>query len=449
MPTPANSLDVSSSGLVKFDGTATFSGVTVTQHDVLVGAASNGITSVAPSSTSGVPLISQGASADPAFGTTVVAGGGTGDTSFTAHSLLLGQGTSPITALGAATDGQLPIGSTGVDPVLTTLTQGSGISITNGAGSITIAANGGVATTYTEDTGTATPSANNLNVLGSGSITTSGSGSTITTSLTGLTNHNVLVGAGTSTITKVAPSATSGIPLVSNGSSADPSFTTAVVAGGGTGVTSTTAYGLVAGGTTSTGALQNAGTGTSGQVYKSGGSAALGSWVAPSSIGAFQLIQSKTASNSATLDFTTNVSSYFTILAVVSVTPITSTDTLRMLVSTNGGVSYVGTGGYAGGITYCSTSGTTFTNANSTAFFQLSGPDNNGSSVSVHGLLTGISSGTMQLTGTSVWNDTTLSTFGMGFFGGQSASGVNALRFQFSTGNISTGIITLYGMTTS
>lgn len=54
----------------------------VTQHDILVGGSANAITSVAPSATSGVPVISQGASADPAFGTAVVAGGGTGAASF-------------------------------------------------------------------------------------------------------------------------------------------------------------------------------------------------------------------------------------------------------------------------------------------------------------------------------------------------------------------------------
>ncbi len=90
----ANSLDISSAGLVKFDGTATFSAVTTTQHDLLIGAASNGITSVAPSATSGVPVISQGAGVDPTFGTAVVAGGGTGETSFTAYSVLCGGTTS-------------------------------------------------------------------------------------------------------------------------------------------------------------------------------------------------------------------------------------------------------------------------------------------------------------------------------------------------------------------
>ncbi len=44
--------------------------------------------------------------------------GGTGANSLTAHSLVLAQGTAPMTALGAATDGQLPFGQTGADPAL-------------------------------------------------------------------------------------------------------------------------------------------------------------------------------------------------------------------------------------------------------------------------------------------------------------------------------------------
>lgn len=58
----------------------------------------------------------------------------------TQHSLQVGNATGSLTSLGVATDGQLPIGSTGVDPVLSTLTAGSGIGITNAAGSITITA---------------------------------------------------------------------------------------------------------------------------------------------------------------------------------------------------------------------------------------------------------------------------------------------------------------------
>jgi len=89
-----NTINEATSGIVRFDGAGTFDAVTTTNHNLLVGAASNGITNVAPSATSGVPVISQGASADPTFGTAVVAGGGTGATSFTAYAVLCGGTTS-------------------------------------------------------------------------------------------------------------------------------------------------------------------------------------------------------------------------------------------------------------------------------------------------------------------------------------------------------------------
>lgn len=74
-------------------------------------------------------------------GTLVVSNGGTGRATLTNHGLLVGAGTTAITQLGVATNGQLPIGSTGADPVLAALTAGTNIAITNGAGSISIAAN--------------------------------------------------------------------------------------------------------------------------------------------------------------------------------------------------------------------------------------------------------------------------------------------------------------------
>lgn len=66
-----------------------------------------------------------------------------------------------------------------------------------------------------------------VNIVGSGSTTTVGSLNTLTIQLTGLTNHAVLVGAGTSTITKVGPTATAGQVLQSAGAAADPAFSTA------------------------------------------------------------------------------------------------------------------------------------------------------------------------------------------------------------------------------
>ena len=93
-----------------------------------------------------------------------------------------------------------------------------------------------------------------------------------------ITQYNVMVGAANKALASVAPSATSGIPVISQGASANPAFGTAVVAGGGTGLATLTAYGLIAAGTTSTGNLQQISTGTSGQILRAGGAGALAGW---------------------------------------------------------------------------------------------------------------------------------------------------------------------------
>lgn len=84
-----NALNITASGLVRYDGAGTFSAVTVTNHAALIGATSNGITS------------------------TILA------------------------------SGEILIGNTGADPSAGVLTAGTGIAITNAAGAITINASGG------------------------------------------------------------------------------------------------------------------------------------------------------------------------------------------------------------------------------------------------------------------------------------------------------------------
>ena len=65
--TPANSINCAgASGLVNFDGTATFSTTALTQYYVVSGASSNTVNNIAPS-TSGYVLTSNGASAQPTF----------------------------------------------------------------------------------------------------------------------------------------------------------------------------------------------------------------------------------------------------------------------------------------------------------------------------------------------------------------------------------------------
>jgi hypothetical protein len=99
---------------------------------------------------------------------------------------------------------------------------------TGNTGWVLIPSGGAVGLTITGNFGgPLTPTAGNWNILGSGSLDLTGSGSTLTASLTGLTNHAVLVGAGTATITKVGPVASTGSVLMSNGLSSDPGFSTA------------------------------------------------------------------------------------------------------------------------------------------------------------------------------------------------------------------------------
>ena len=139
------------------------------------------------------------------------------------------RGVSPV--VGQITqNGQFFIGSA-VAPFLRAghLTSiGGTIVVTEGPGTLNIDTVGGqAAESFPTNSGTAVPTAGVLNLLGAGSLATSGSGNTATFQLSGLTNHAVLVGAGTSTITKVGPTSTIGQVLQSAGASADPAFSTA------------------------------------------------------------------------------------------------------------------------------------------------------------------------------------------------------------------------------
>lgn len=119
---------------------------------------------------------------------------------------------------------------------------------------------------------------NSLNINSSGVVAYNSSTGVFTESA--LTQYNVLLGGASNAITSIAPSATAGVPFISGGASANGSFGTAVVAGGGLGVSSLTAYAILTGGTTSTGAVQQVGIGTAGQVLTSNGAGALPSFQA-------------------------------------------------------------------------------------------------------------------------------------------------------------------------
>jgi hypothetical protein len=105
-----NAINLSASGITGYDGTGTFSGTPVVAHNILLGGSSSDVlVNVAPSATSGVALVSAGASADPAYGTVVVAGGGTGLATLTAYELIAAGTTSTgnVQQIGIGTSGQV------------------------------------------------------------------------------------------------------------------------------------------------------------------------------------------------------------------------------------------------------------------------------------------------------------------------------------------------------
>ena len=282
-------------GVLIGHGTSAVTGNAITQYDVLVGGSGNAISSITPSATSGVPLISGGSSANPSFGTAVVAGGGTGVTSTTAYAPVCG---------GTSSTGALQSASTGISNSGYVLTSNGSSSLPSWqsveTGSITITGDSGggqegSSFTFTGGT-TGLTFAGATDTFTVGGTLVVGNGGTGASTLTGvligngtsavtgnaITQYDVLIGGASNAISSIAPSSSSGVPLVSAGSSSNPAFGTAVVAGGGTGITSTTAYAPLCGGTTSTGTLQAATTGfsTSGYVLTSNGSSALPSWQA-------------------------------------------------------------------------------------------------------------------------------------------------------------------------
>jgi len=185
--------------------------------------------------------------------------------------------------------------------------------------------------TFAADSGTAVPTVAgviNFNGAASGNITTAASGNAVTIAVSGTTNHDVQVGNATGSLTSITngttgqilsantganpswenvPASSISITGDSGGALTGAAFTftggttgltfagtsapnketltgTLIVANGGTGDTSFTAYSVITGGTTSTGALQNvSGVGTSGQVLTSNGAGVLPTWQAAAS----------------------------------------------------------------------------------------------------------------------------------------------------------------------
>jgi len=102
-------------------------------------------------------------------------------TDLTQYAVLFGASSSSIQASNLGTNGQLLIGSTGSYPAFASLTSSGGtITFTTGANSLNLEASSAVPLQFDGDSGSATPAASVINIVGSGGITTSAAGNTVT-----------------------------------------------------------------------------------------------------------------------------------------------------------------------------------------------------------------------------------------------------------------------------
>ena len=180
----------------------------------------------------------------------------------------------------------------------------------------------------------------------------------------------------------------------------------------------------------------------SGRVLTSTGPNTSPTWQNP----LFVFVQSQTASNSASLTFTNlNVYSVYYV-AIRGMGPAVVNTQLQMQVSIDNGATFVSVG-YANGINYSSYNSATVNNINSTTYIPLSSNMYNSNTFVCNFFLYNTSIGNpVSLLGQGSWRDNALGT-STGTYIGQGPTGVNAIRFIYSSGNIVTGTISLYGVT--
>ena len=116
-------------------------------------------------------------------------------------------------------DGELWIGSTSSPHVVKGhIVGGSGVNVSNSSGSITITAGGSVPLSFTGNSGTATPVANNITLAGSSGVSTSASGGTVTFTASATVPLSFPTDSGTATPAANALTVTGGTGLNSSGS---------------------------------------------------------------------------------------------------------------------------------------------------------------------------------------------------------------------------------------
>ena len=486
-------------GVLTGNGTSAFTASAVTQHDVLVGGASNAIVSITNGTTGQIFTANTGANPSwenvPASSISITGdtggaltgnsftftasgiglsfgGSGTTETLFGNLKLANGGTNANLTAsnggifystasagailAGTATADQVllsgssttPAWSTATYPATTTINQLLYSSANNTIGGVTA---GDYGVLISSSSGVPSWLANGT----TGQIltaTTSGTPSWENAAASGITTIDGDSGSVTGSTVTIS-GGTTGLTTSGSGTTMDLTGTL-IVGNGGTGVaTMTTAYAPVCAGTTATGNLQVASTGlsTSGYVLTSNGASALPSFKAPSTGALVQVGTTQTANNSASISFTSAISaSYNTYLLNFSnVYPASNNEPLQMVISTNNGSSYI-TSSYQAGLvnwSYNQSPGLGG-NANSTSAVLLNNGMTNSQSDAASGQLWLSNTGN----GGSFycWGNATGTAGGTALIiqiaGTNNVTGVNAIQLAMGSGNITAGTFSLYGL---
>lgn len=276
-------------------------------------------------------------------------------------------------------------------------------------------------------------------------VASGGTGSTATATAGG-------VGYGTGTAQAFTAAGTSGQALVSNGASA-PTFGTLGVSGGGTGQTSLTANNVILGNGGS--AVQFVAPGTNGNVLTSNGT----TWTsAAAATGALVFLSSVTASNSSTIDLETGISSTYKqyMIVVSGYIPATGGTNLFCRMRISGTYQ---TSGYQYFLFRPSSNSSTVTVSNGTSQSEiviLSNQNGSGQNTGVVIYANNPAYTPSNPNSTShmiYWKGASdggniQMAHGSGGFGGATAA-VTGYRFLSSSGNISAGTFSLYGIANS
>ena len=163
------------------------------------------------------------------------------------------------------------------------------------------------------------------------------------------------------------------------------------------------------------------------------------------------LIQTLSASNSATISFTSGISSNFPsfVVKIRNYVPASNGSNLQMLWSTNGGSSYLGGTSYLYASLLTATSTNTHPASTGTAFFQLAPSVSSTAAQALNGelILHNMSDANLKnFMGTFEYESSGSAISYISVVGSNGTTAINAIQFLSSTGNITSGTFDLYGV---